>query len=107
MTTSTVPESAVLGGDASRPAGKQDVRSELRALLEARMPGVTFADDEDIFSLGIVNSLFAMELVLFIEKNAGSRVPNEELTMDHFRSIDAMTTLAARISGGPDEGGER
>ena len=107
MSISTSHAPVAPGGEAPHPAPEQDVRSGLRAFLGSRMPGVAFADDEDIFSLGVVNSLFALELVLFIEKTTGTRVPNEELSMDHFRSIDAMTALAARISGKPNPGGER
>lgn len=76
-------------------------RSRLRAFIEPRMPGITFADGEDIFSLGFVNSLFAMELVLFMEKTIGTRIPNEELAMEHFRSIDAMSDLSARLRERP------
>jgi acyl carrier protein len=78
-----------------------DDASQVRAFIEARVPGVAFGDTDDIFALGIVNSLFAMELVLFLEKALGTRIPNEELVMDHFRSIDAMAALAARLGRGP------
>jgi methoxymalonate biosynthesis acyl carrier protein len=82
------------------PADLDDA-SQVRAFIETRVPGVTFGDADDIFALGIVNSLFAMELVLFLEKTAGIRIPNEELVMDHFRSIGEMTALTARLRQGP------
>lgn len=89
-------------GTPADPPSEPGDRSRLRAFIEPRMPGITFGDGEDIFSLGFVNSLFAMELVLFMEKTIGTRIPNEELAMEHFRSIDAMTDLSARLRERPN-----
>jgi acyl carrier protein len=49
------------------------------------------------FSLGVVSSLFLMELVVFIEDRFAIRVPNEELRLASFRSVDAMTALVERL----------
>lgn len=47
-------------------------------------------DDEDIFALGFVNSLFAMQLVMFIEKEFQVKVDNKDLDFKNFRSISAI-----------------
>jgi methoxymalonate biosynthesis acyl carrier protein len=73
-----------------------DPRPDLRSFLGTRFPQVEVADEEDIFALGFVNSLFAMELVLFIERTFGFEVSNEDLTLDNFRSIKAMAELVGR-----------
>ncbi|KYC36599.1 D-alanyl carrier protein [Scytonema hofmannii PCC 7110] len=52
--------------------------------------------DEDIFALGFVNSMFAMQLVLFIEQEFQLTIDNEDLEFDNFRSINAMTRLIER-----------
>jgi methoxymalonate biosynthesis acyl carrier protein len=57
---------------------------------------------EDIFALGFVNSLLAMQLVAFVEKEFGIRVEDEDLDLDNFRSIDAISRLVSRKQGGPD-----
>ncbi|WP_433697155.1 acyl carrier protein [Nocardiopsis sp. CA-288880] len=64
--------------------------------IRQRYPQVDFAHDEDIFSLGFVNSLFAMELVMFVEQTFGFTVPTEELRIDNFRTIDSITALVHR-----------
>jgi methoxymalonate biosynthesis acyl carrier protein len=51
---------------------------------------------EDIFALGFVNSLLAMQLVAFVEKEFGIAVADEDLDLDNFRSIDAIAGLVAR-----------
>lgn len=73
-------------------------RTELRQFVERRFAGIELTDDLDIFSLGFANSLFSMELVLFLEQLLATRVPNEELSLDNFRTIDAMTKLAGRLT---------
>ncbi|GHJ04374.1 MULTISPECIES: phosphopantetheine-binding protein [Streptomyces] len=83
-----------------------DIRKPIREFISAKFPQISLADDEDIFALGFVNSLFAMELVMFVEKTFGVRVPNEQLRLDSFRTLDAMADLvggltdSARLSAG-------
>ena len=55
--------------------------------------------EEDIFALGFVNSLLAMQLVAFVEKEFGVRVEDEDLDLDNFRSIQAISNLVAKKSG--------
>ena len=73
-------------------------RTELRQFVERRFAGIELTDDLDIFSLGLANSLFSMELVLFIEQLLKTQVPNQELSLDNFRTIDAMVGLANRLT---------
>ena len=54
---------------------------------------------EDIFALGFVNSLLAMQLVAFVEKEFSIRVEDEDLDLDNFRSIQAISNLVAKKSG--------
>ncbi|HBL29691.1 MAG TPA: D-alanyl carrier protein [Acidobacteria bacterium] len=54
---------------------------------------------EDIFALGFVNSLLAMQLVAFVEKEFGIRVEDEDLDLDNFRSIQAISDLVVKKSG--------
>lgn len=56
-------------------------------------------DDEDMFAAGLVNSLFAMQLVLFIESDFGIRLPNSDLRLDNFRTIDNIADLIQRKMG--------
>ena len=62
-----------------------------------RFPQAEISDAEDIFALGYINSLFAMELVMFIEKTFAVTVPNAELHIDNFRTAKSMTALVERL----------
>jgi len=55
--------------------------------------------EEDIFALGFVNSLLAMQLVAFVEKEFGIHVEDADLDLDNFRSIQAISSLVARKTG--------
>lgn len=75
-----------------------EVRGQVREFISGRFPQITFDDDQDIFEMGFVNSLFAMELVMFVERAFGVRVPNTELRRENFRSVTAITAVVERIT---------
>ena len=53
-------------------------------------------DDQSLFNSGLVSSLFAMELVLFIEKEFGLEIENQDLDLKNFDSINAVAAFIAR-----------
>jgi acyl carrier protein len=48
-------------------------------------------EDEDLLSSGILDSLGILQLVAFIEKSFGIRIPDEDVVFDNFQSINALT----------------
>ena len=80
------------------PATRQD---QILAFIRGRYPQVEIDSTQDIFQLGFVNSLFAMELVMFVEKTFGVKIPNAELRLDNFRTADSMAELVGRITSAP------
>ena len=74
------------------------VKDQVLAFVRDRYPQVEITASQDIFQLGFVNSLFAMELVMFVEKTFGVTIPNDELRIENFRSAAAMAELVARLS---------
>ena len=75
-----------------------DTAAQVLDFVRARYPQVDVDASQDIFQLGFVNSLFAMELVMFVEKTFDVLVPNDELRIDNFRSADSMAALVERLS---------
>ena len=80
------------------------IAQNIRDFVLKRFPGVDLEDDVDIFTLGFVNSLFAMELVMFLEQEFSLKIPNEEMRLDNFRTVDGMTELVARLRTGAPAG---
>lgn len=52
--------------------------------------------DEDIFALGFVNSLLAMQLVQFLEKEFGITIEDDDLDFENFRTIGKISALVER-----------
>lgn len=74
----------------------EQTKEKLRAFLARHISSRTITDDDQIFALGFVNSMFAMQLVLFLEKNFKIAIANEDLELANFQSINAMATLVER-----------
>ncbi|MFD9903983.1 phosphopantetheine-binding protein [Streptomyces sp. NPDC059063] len=79
----------------SVPVTPERIRERTREYLRTSLAR-TIADDEDIFAAGLVNSLFAAQLVLFVEDGFGITVENDELEIAHFSSVDAVTAFVTR-----------
>ena len=75
-----------------------DTTTQIVEFITNRFPQAQITPAEDIFSLGYINSLFAMELVMFVEKTFAVTIPNDELKIDNFRTAQAMTELVSRLS---------
>ena len=76
------------------------VSDEMLEFLDARTKR-SWSIDEDLFASGVVSSLFALELVVHLEQTFGVEVSGEELMLDNFRTVRAMTDLVERLRGGP------
>ncbi len=79
---------------------RNEHKPRIRAFLARAAGDRVIRDDDDIFAKGFVNSLFAMELVLFVEKEFGITVANEDLDIAHFRSVNAIAALVDRKTQG-------
>lgn len=75
-----------------------NVKDQILDFVRARYPQAEIDETQDIFALGFVNSLFAMELVMFIEKTFEVTIPNDELKIDNFRTANTMAELVDRLS---------
>ena len=51
---------------------------------------INIDDDEDLFDSGIVNSLFSIQLVTFVEKNFNLIVTVDDLDIENFKSVNAV-----------------
>jgi acyl carrier protein len=75
------------------------ITSRLREFTSRFFRGHDLRDDEDIFAAGFVNSLFALQLVQFVETEFGITVENEDLDIDNFRTFSAIAALVERKRG--------
>ena len=78
-----------------------DNKQQIREFVSRFVRGYDLKDGEDIFATGFVNSMFAMQLVQFVETTFGITVESDDMEIDNFRSIDAITALVERKQGAP------
>jgi len=80
-----------------------ETQLKIKAFLNRFFKGHDLQPAEDIFALGFVNSLLAMQLVAFVEKEFGVSVADDDLDLDNFRSIQAIADFVARKTGAAAE----
>ena len=71
----------------------QTYQTEIREFLEKFIAEDDFEDSDDIFEMGLVSSLMAMQLVLFVEKRLDTKLDGADLDFANFRTIDRIATL--------------
>lgn len=77
----------------------ETIGEKITSFIRERFPEADITETDDIFSLGYINSLFAMELVMYLEKAFSITIGNEDLRIDNFRTVAAMTGLVGRHVG--------
>jgi methoxymalonate biosynthesis acyl carrier protein len=73
-----------------------EIRQKTKAFMAVHCKNHELQDDDDIFSLGFVNSLFAMQLVMFVEKEFRMTVHDDDLLIDNFRTVNSVLELVQR-----------
>ena len=78
----------------------KDSVSSLKPVIHAfvdRFFGDTTLDDEqDMFETGYVNSMFALQLVQFVEGEFGISVESDDLELDNFRTVSSIAAFVER-----------
>lgn len=75
-----------------------DTRARIREFLVKHTRVHDLGDDQDIFVSGLVNSLFALQLVMFLEREFEVAIEDHDLEIRNFHTISAMASMLARKS---------
>ncbi|MCQ4208856.1 acyl carrier protein [Streptomyces longispororuber] len=87
--------------DTLRGTATGGTRDRIAQYLSRFFPVHALDDDADIFELGFVSSMFAMQLVSFVEQEFGITVEADDLELDHFRSVSALDAFVTRKLAAP------
>ena len=71
-------------------SSESEIYQEIKQFILRVSRRESIADEEDIFEGGIVNSLFAMQLIIFLEKQFNIHVDGKELKQDNFKNIKSI-----------------
>jgi|HubBroStandDraft_3_1064219.scaffolds.fasta_scaffold05845_2 methoxymalonate biosynthesis acyl carrier protein len=71
-------------------------KGQIREFIAEQVGGIRIDDDEDLFDGGHVNSLFAVQLVMWIERALDVPVERGDLDVDNFRTVDDIAAFVDR-----------
>ncbi|URZ01272.1 acyl carrier protein [Clostridium felsineum] len=69
------------------------VKDNVRKFIQRFVGGEDFLNDTNIFEEKLVNSLFAMQLVAFIEKEYDITLDNDDIEMNNFKDVNSIAQL--------------
>lgn len=70
-----------------------EIKENIKKFIQRFVSGKNFTDDTNIIENKLVNSLFAMQLVAFIENEYDITLENSDIVIDNFKSVNAITHL--------------
>jgi methoxymalonate biosynthesis acyl carrier protein len=79
-------------------ADAMDDKAKIREFLSGFFQTSNLTDKDDVFALGLINSLFAMQLVLNIERQFNITVEDQDLDINNFNTIDNIAAFVSRKS---------
>ena len=76
------------------------MREKIRAMVQSNLnifhADAQFTDDDNIFRKGFVDSLFAVQLIAYLEKEFEIKVANKDLDINNFHSVNKMVSFVER-----------
>ena len=78
---------------------EEGIKGAVRRFIVTSINGAHVGDDDNLFESGIVNSLFAVQLMTFIEKTFAIEVEADDLDIENLKSLNATTAFVLRKSG--------
>lgn len=80
-------------------ASTAEIAPRVRAFLQRHVGSRVLADEDDIFARGFVNSLMAVQLVAFVEKEFGITIGDDDLKLENFSSVNRITSFVTAKLG--------
>jgi methoxymalonate biosynthesis acyl carrier protein len=78
---------------------EKKVRGTVTNFLLSSINIANLKDDDNLFASGIVNSLFAVQLMTFLERAFVIELGVDDLDIEHFKSVDATTAFVMKKKG--------
>ncbi len=85
--------------NSSHAEEEKKVRETVTNFLLSSINIENLNDDDNLFASGIVNSLFAVQLMTFLEKIFVIELGMDDLDIENFKSVNATTAFVMRKKG--------
>lgn len=76
------------------------MRDDLLAFVNTHVnldPSVEIAGDTDLMLTGLVDSVGVIEIVGWLQDEAGIEIDPMDVVLDNFQTVDAMTAFVGRL----------
>lgn len=73
-----------------------DIREKILDFFRERGAADNLKYDTDLFKGGFINSLFALEIVVFLEESFNIKINNKEISEKNFRNIESIASVVER-----------
>lgn len=73
-----------------------EIKQTIRHFVTRSINIPELGDDDDLFESGLVNSLFAVQLMTFLEKTFAIEVEADDLDIRNFKSLEAATSFVVK-----------
>ena len=70
------------------------IRSDLMSSSDEQI-----GPEDSLIERGLLDSIALVQLIVFLEEEAGVRIPDQEVTPDNFDSVKRIAEFVARIKG--------
>jgi len=78
---------------------EKGIKETVKRFISSSINIPNLDDDDNLFESGIVNSLFAVQLMTFIERTFGVELGTDDLDIENFKSLNAMTSFVVQKNG--------
>lgn len=78
---------------------EKGIKETVKGFISSASNITKLDDDDNLFESGIVNSLFAVQLMTFIEKTFAIEVGIDDLDIENFKSLNATTAFVLKKTG--------
>ena len=75
------------------------IKETVKSFILSSISIPNWDDDDNLFESGIVNSLFAVQLMTFLEQTFAIEVAMDDLDMENFKSLNATTAFVLQKNG--------
>jgi len=82
-------------------ADEKGIKETVRSFILSSINIPNLDDDDNLFESGIVNSLFAVQLMTFIEKTFALEVGMDDLDIENFKSLNATAAFVLQKNSQP------
>ena len=73
-----------------------EIKDKIMEFFKMNNKAEGLTDDTDLFKGGYVNSLFALQMVMYLEETFKIKIKNKEITEKNFKTIESIAQVVQR-----------